>query len=131
MLKIGRGSYGTAVTSNKAKEVSKKILDGLLGALGIKSPGYMYYAVSGELTRISKEFKNRTGEVKGAVEGYGEAMVNSMRGSVKLPVPEAKVDVSGAVSGVNETVSNVAGGLKGVTSISRCNEIINTTQGRY
>lgn len=131
MLKIGeRIMQAGSDLYNKAKEVGKKILNGLLGALGIKSPGYMYYAVSGELTRISKEFKNRTGEVKGAVEGYGEAMVNSMRGSVKLPVPEAKVDVSGAVSGVNETVSNVAGGLKGVTSISAdaMKGVINTTQ---
>lgn len=60
---------------NKAWQVGKRILDGLLSALGIKSPGFMFYAISDELDRMDKIMNDSKDKLGKTANDLGEEIL--------------------------------------------------------
>jgi phage-related protein len=60
----------------KAQGLGKKILDGFLGALGIKSPGFMYYRFTEEVSRLEDTLLNNG--VGDAAAQMGEGIKNNI-----------------------------------------------------
>jgi len=60
----------------KAQGLGKKILDGFLGALGIKSPGFMYYQFADEIGRLEKTLMEN--DIGSAAANLGNTVRNNM-----------------------------------------------------
>lgn len=76
LMKIGSKivSVGSSLY-NKAKQLGQSIYKGLLSGLGIESPGYMYWAVHGELERMNNAMTSAQNTFGRTAAGLGSSIV--------------------------------------------------------
>jgi hypothetical protein len=74
---------------NEAKNLGGKIYDGVKQALGISSPGYMYWMITEELGRMETQMDDSATLLGAKAGGIGQSMVNGF-GSPKLDMGAAQ-----------------------------------------
>ena len=79
-------------------DLGASIVGALKSALGIGSPGYMYWMFEGELTRLKNAPEDMAGGITKSVHDLGTSMVDSFN-------PELSYDVSGNASLINAVES--------------------------
>ncbi len=74
-----------------AVNFGKRVWEGVKKGLGIASPGYIYKDVSDEITRVTREFKDRQDEAAASAKGFADTIVSaaSIKGAGPTPTPVA------------------------------------------
>jgi phage-related protein len=137
---------------NKAKDLGNRIKDGLMNALGIASPGYMFYAISDEMDRIEDKLTSSQDVLGGTAGDLGDAIVAGMgtpqvSGEVNLNAPDATSTVlmgntvTNTLTRMGTTVSQSMGAMVQTTTsslasmnnntLSAYESMRNTTQSAY